>query len=635
MHNDINVIMMSVFVPHPILAVAILTRLPPAARLPAGAIVSASCLLAVLYLGRAVLQPVALAAILSLVAAPLIRAAGRLGLRRLPAMLTVLLLAGACLAGTGVMLASQLVSVSAELPQYRAAIHQKAEQVRAAVERPFAHVKAGLNAAAPLEAGADTPHLANGASPPASAAPPTGTSARDALTHLASLAWGPLGEAGLVLVLLMFILLEQESLQDRLIRLTGQADVSRTVRALADAAHGVSRFFLCQFVVNISFGAIVAIALWAAGLPHALLWGTLCAVLRFIPYVGALAAGAAIGVFAAAIDPGWGLALSCLIMFGVLELVVAHVVEPKVYGHSTGLSPLAVVVSALFWGTLWGPVGLLISTPLTVCLVVAGRHVRAMEPLAILFGQAPDVTAAQRFFQRALSGETSAILGDAVAMLRRASFARYCDQILLPGLALAATELRLGLIDVDQQDQLRCTVAQVAETLAPSSAEPDQRRRHVSLLDANVGAHLRRLREARLGRWQGPLDVPQRSIVLCAGLASERDEVVSELLARALRQTGIDARSVTLPFPYEEHDASNAGLVCTVFVPYPLAEELETWRQAVAQLRAVLPQALMATLRLPGDEMPGQMSAIQAAVDMDLRSFEECLAFVAPQHKAG
>lgn len=607
----------------------ILTRLPPAARLPASAIVSASCVLAVLYLGRPVLQPVALAAILSLVAAPLLRALGRLGLGRLPAMLTAMLLAGAGLAGTGAMLASQLVSVSAELPQYRAAIHQKAEQVRAAVERPFAHVKAGLNAVAPQ------PH-ADDAPVPAAAPPLVEPAAQGALPRLAAMVWGPLGEAGLVLVLLMFILLEHETLQDRLIRLTGKADVSRTVRALADAAHGVSRFFLCQFVVNISFGALLGLALWAAGLPHAMLWGTLGAVLRFVPYVGALAAGAAIGGFAAAIDPGWGLALSCLVIFGVLELAVAHVVEPKVYGHSTGLSPLAVVVSALFWGTLWGPVGLLISTPLTVCLVVAGRHVGALEPLAILFGKAPDVTGAQRFFQRALSGETSAILGDAVAWLRRASFARYCDQILLPGLALAATELRLGLIDVDQQDQLRCTVAQVAETLAPSSAEPDQRRRHVSLLDANVGAHLRRLREARLGRWQGPLDVPQRSIVLCAGLASERDDLVSELLARALRQTGIDARSVTLPFPYEEHDASKAGLVSTVFVPYPLEDELETWRQAVADLRALLPHALLATIRLPGDEvLAGTLPSIQSATDMDLRSFEECLAFVAPKQQAG
>ncbi len=606
-----------------------------AARAPAGAIISACCVLAALHFGRAVLEPVALAAILSLVAAPLIRALGRLGLARLPAMLAVLLLAGACVAGTGVMLASQLVSLGAELPQYRSAIHRKAGQLLAALERPFARVKDGLNAVLPLAPGGAAAQLAQGAPAPPGAAPATAPAARDVLAHLLGLAWGPLGEAGMVLVLLMFMLLEQESLQDRLIRLTGRADVSRTVRALADAAHGVSRFFFCQFVVNTSFGVAIGVALWAAGLPHALLWGTLCGVLRFIPYVGALAAGAAIGCFAAAVDPGWRLAVSCLAMFGVLELTVAHLVEPKVYGHSTGLSPLAVVVSALFWGTLWGPVGLLISTPLTVCLVVTGRHVGALAPLAILFGQALDVTAAQRFFLRGLSGETGVIVRDAAAFLRRASFARYCDQILLPGLALAATELQLGLIDAVQQDHLRCTVAEVAESLAPSGTAPARRRHQVSLLDANVGAHLRRLREARLGRWQGPLDVPQRSIVLCTGLASERDELVSELLARALRQAGIDARSIALPLPYGEHDASRAALVCSVFVPYPLAEQLESWQQAIAGLRALLPQALLATIRLPGDKLPGPVSVIDGLVDMDLRSFEECLAFVTPQHTAG
>jgi hypothetical protein len=155
----------------------------------------------------------------------------------------------------------------------------------------------------------------------------------------------------------------------------------------------------------------------------------------------------------------------------------------------------------------------------------------------------------------------------------------------------------------------------------------------VSLLDANVGAHLRQLREARLGRWQGSLDVPQRSIVLCAGLPSERDELVSELLARALREAGIDARSVALPLPHTEHDAGTAELVSTVLVPYPLAEFIEPWREAIVGLRELLPHALLATLRLPGDEMTVPQTAIQAEVDMVLRSFEEGLAFVVPARK--
>jgi predicted PurR-regulated permease PerM len=608
------------------------------ARLSAPYIVSASCILSLLYAGRAILQPIALAAILSLIVAPLIRAQTQRGMQRMPATLAALLLAGAAAAGTGAILATQLASVTAELPQYQAGLQYKAGQLRVLAERPFAWMEASLNAAPAPDAGAGQPLTPSGSSQPVAVEiRPSRPSAGDTLARLFSLLWGPLGEAGLVLVMLLFILLEHESLRDRLIRLAGRTETSRTVRALADAAQGVSRFFFSQFVINAAFGIAIGIGLWCCGVPHAMLWGTLSGLLRFVPYLGALGSIAFIAVFVAAIDPGWSLTLTCVAMFAMIELVVAHLVEPKVYGHSTGISPLAVVVSALFWGTLWGPVGLLISTPLTVCLVVAGRHVRALEPLSILLGEAPSVTAAQRFFQRALSGETGAILRDSATYLRRAGFARYCDHILLPGLALAVAELRIGKIDARQQDHIRSTIADVAETLAPSAAAPagGRRRRRVSLLDANVGAHLRQLREARLGRWQGPLDVPQRSIVLCAGLALERDDLVSELLARALREAGIDARSIALPLPYEEHAPEKAELVCTVFIPYPLNDVLESWTAAMSEVRALLPKAMLVAVRAPQDEMAAHQQAVQPHVDMVLRSFEEGLAFVAQQRLAG
>ena len=602
----------------------------PPPRLTSSSIVCVTCVLALLYCGRDVLQPVALASILSLIVAPLVRRLGRLGLGRAPTVLAALLLASACVAGTGAILAAQLASVTSELPQYRAAIRHKTDTLHELAARPFARIEAELNWMQPQgQDGAAAPL-------PASEPSPSRPVAGDLPGHLLTLARTALGEAGIVLVLLVFILWERESLQDRLIRLTGQGEVSRTIRALADAAQGVSRFFLSQFIVNACFGVAVGLALAAAGIPHALLWGILGGTLRFIPYVGVLAAGAATMVFVAAVDPGWSLTLFCMALYGALELVVAHLVEPQVYGHSTGLSPLAVIISALFWGVLWGPVGLLISTPLTVCLVVAGRHIPALEPLSVLLGETPSVTAAQRFFQRALCGDTDAIIDDAGAFLQRSSFVRYCDQVLLPGLALASSEWRGGQIDAAQQGRIRSTVADVAETLAPASVAPaKKRRRHrVSLLDANVGAHLRKLREARLGRWQGPLDVPMRSIVLCAGLASERDDLVSELLARALREAGIDARSVQLPLPYEEHAPEKADLISTVFIPYPLAENMDAWAAAVSAVRTLLPQALLATTRPPPDPFEVPTPAVQPHVDMVLRSFEEGLAFVAPFRNA-
>ncbi|KQQ88667.1 AI-2E family transporter [Massilia sp. Leaf139] len=610
-------------------------------NLTANSVVTASCLLGLLYFGRDVLEPLALATILSLVLAPLIRSLRRVGLPRLPATLVSVVLAGTCVVGVGTILAFQLVAVTRDLPEYRAAIRSKIERVREITERPFARLEAELSAVAPQSPLPPPPPvtvrrgtLTTGANQPlpVEIRAPRATT-RDTLARLFALAWGPIGETGLVLVLLIFILLEHESLRDRVIRLAGQAEISRTVRALSDATRGVSRFFLSQFVVNLTFGALVGVLLWAFGVPHAVLWGALSGLLRFVPYVGIMVAGVFIAIFVAAIDPGWTMALSCLALLLLLELVVAHVVEPKVYGHSSGLSPLAVIVSALFWGAMWGPVGLLLSTPLTLCLVVAGRHVRALEPVTILLGDVPNVNVAQRFYQRVLAGETHSIISDARSYLDRHSFARYCDQILLPGISMAAAEQRTGQLESAQVDHVRNTIADVAATLTPVSSEPMRKRRRgrVSLLDANVGAHLRKMREARLGRWQGSLDVPSHSIVLCAGLGTERDDLLTELLVRSLRELDVDARSVVIGADQDTPGPDKADLVSTVFLIYPVESMLEQWQRVADELRAGLPNALLVTIRLPFGETAANQAVVQEHVDMVLRSFEESLAFVVPE----
>jgi predicted PurR-regulated permease PerM len=612
--------------------------------LTSSTIVTATCILGLLYFGRDVLEPLALASILSLVLAPLIRTLRRVGLPQLPATLLSVVLAGTCVVGISTILAFQLVAVTRDLPQYRAAIKSKVEKVREMTERPFARLEAELSAVAPQVTPPPAPPVtvrrgtlttaANQPLPVEIRAPRATT--RDTLARLFSLAWGPIGEAGLVLVLLVFILLEHESLRDRAIRLAGQAEISRTVRALSDATRGVSRFFLSQFIVNLTFGALIGAVLWAFGVPHAFLWGALSGLMRFVPYLGIMAAGAMIAVFVAAIDPGWTLALSCLAVFVALELLVANVIEPKVYGHSSGLSPLAVIVSALFWGAMWGPVGLLLSTPLTLCLVVAGRHVRALEPVTILLGEVPNVTTAQRFYQRVLSGDRHAIIEDAKTYLERHSFARYCDQVLLPGVVLAAAEQRSGQIDAAQVEHIRATIADVAATLTPVSGAPgkNRKRQRVSLLDANIGAHLRQMREERLGRWQGSLDVPARSIVLCAGLGTERDDVLCELLVRALREVDIDARSSVIGAEQESPGPDAADLISTVFITYPVESTLEQWREATRDLHARLPNVLLVTVRLPFGETTVSQAEVQEHVDMVLRSFEECLAFVTPERGA-
>ncbi|WP_426114557.1 AI-2E family transporter [Massilia sp. PWRC2] len=619
-------------------------------RLTPLAVIAATCVLALLYFGRDVLQPIALASILSLMIAPLVRQLRRRGrLGQMPATLVAVLIAACTVAAIGTVLAFQLAAVAGDLPKYRAAIRTKIEKMREVTERPFARLEAELNSVSPstpVPASVPAATTKKGVPPPPLVLNPSQpvpveirapkVTTKDAIMRVVAYAWGPVGEAGIVLVLLIFILLEHDSLRDRLVMFAGQSERRRTIKALSDATAGISRFFFSQLVVNVTFGVVLGAGLWVAGIPHAAVFGALAAMLRFVPYLGVMIAAAAMTLFVAAIDPGWQLAVSCLALFLVIEVVVAHGVEPKVYGRSAGMSPLAIIISALFWAAIWGPIGLLLSTPLTLCLVVAGRHVRALETFSTLLGHTTSMSAAERIYQRFLLGDTRAILADARTYLRHSSFARYCDQILLPGLVLAVSDHELGQTDEVQEKRVRATIAEVAATLTPVSSAPNRRarRRDVSLLDANVGAHLRQMREARLGRWQGSLDVAAHSVVLCVGLPSERDDLLTELLVRSLREVGVDARSVTATIPREAPENRRTDLVSTIFLAYPAADAIEQWLVAAHEMRSGLPHALLATIRLPFDEDTPHQAIVDAQVDMVLRSFEEGLAFVLPDEKA-
>jgi predicted PurR-regulated permease PerM len=632
--------------------------LQPPQRPFIGRIVPATCILLLLHFGQDVLRPIAIASILSLVIAPLVRKLARTGMGRTAATLVSVLLVAVGVVWMSAVLAIQLVAVAADLPRYSAAITSKVQSIREVTVRPFERLEAELKGAVPQARPASAPAPApapsgtqrSRASAAAAAAatpavpsdpvpvqirqaPPT---AGDIVSRLLSSVWGPVGEAGIVLVLLVFVLLEHESLSDRFIRVIGVARLGPTVQALSETAEGVSRFFLSQFVVNLTFGVVLGAGLWLIGIPHAALWASIAALLRFIPYVGVLGAAALIAVFGAAVDPGWSLVMWSLGLFAALELLVANAVEPQVYGHSTGLAPLAVIVSALFWGAMWGPVGLLLSTPLTLCIVVVGRHVRALEPFAILLTEGPGLNAGQRFYQRALSGNPALIIQDARTYLRRATFAKYCDHVLLPGLALAGADLRMGRIDDRQSERIQKTVVRLTEELAgtrPDRRAARRRRATVSLAAANVGVQLRQMRESSLGPWQGRLDVPLQSIVLCFGFGTERDDLLTELLVRALRQDAIDARSVSLTDPQDPARADKSVLVGTAFLTYPVKSAVDQWRAVATEMRAALPGVLIATIHLPLDEAAAAEDLLRDDVDLILHSYAEAEAFVLQARK--
>lgn len=417
----------------------------------AGAVVVAA-----LYFGHELFVPLVLASLLAFVLAPGCKLLQRLHFSRVVAVLVVVVVTFCAIGGIGLVVGRQAASLASNLPTYQTTVMQKwtalshgggilewlTQQVASGPTAPVA----GKNGAAAAAEG------------PAQALGLGGASGLELARTVAQPLLGPLTTAGIVLVFTIFILLSSEDLRDRLVRLVGRQDLHRTILAMNDAARRLSRYFLFQLGLNTSFGAIIGICLWVAGLPNPLLWGILAALMRFVPYIGVIIALAPPLALAVATVPGWSLALLVLALFVVAELVMGQVVEPLIYGHSTGLSPLAVVVATAFWALLWGPVGLLMATPLTVCLVVIGRHVESLAFLDVIFGDAPPLEPAETFYQRALEGTAMVLAQGARQQIAEASLTDYYDKVALPGLALAQGDLARDALGFERLEAIHAQI---------------------------------------------------------------------------------------------------------------------------------------------------------------------------------
>ena len=203
--------------------------------------------------------------------------------------------------------------------------------------------------------------------------------------------------------------------------------------------------------------------MWLIGIPSAILWGILAAVLRFVPYIGAVIAAAFPLALAVAVDPSWSMLLWTAALFVVVEPIVGHVIEPMVYGHSTGLSPVAIVASATFWTALWGPIGLVLATPLTVCLVVLGRHVESLEFLDIMFGDRPPLSPPEIFYQRMLAGDPTEAAEKAEEFLKERSLSSYYDEVALKGLQLAQADAERGALNPERLTKIRDAVSRIRQ----------------------------------------------------------------------------------------------------------------------------------------------------------------------------
>src|SRR3954468_15237380 len=363
--------------------------------------VLAVIIITMLYFGREIIIPIAMAILLSFVLAPLVGLLQRIRVPRGLAVVSVVIFAFSLIFATGSLLATQLTQLAGDLPRYQSTISEKIQSFRdtragrGTLERASDMLK---DLSKELDKPKDAPSARAPASVTAGPAPLTPVpvevrqpdpGALESLRTLISPLIHPLATTGIIIIFVIFILLQREDLRNRLIRLVGSHDLQRTTAALDDAASRLSRLFLIQLVLNGSFGIVIGTGLWLIGVPSAILWGILAAVLRFVPYIGAVIAAAFPLALAVAVDPTWTMLLWTVALFLMVEPIVGHVIEPMVYGHSTGLSPVAVVASATFWPALWGPIGLVLATPLTVCLVVLGRHVERLEFLDVMFGDRP------------------------------------------------------------------------------------------------------------------------------------------------------------------------------------------------------------------------------------------------------
>ncbi|MDY7540391.1 AI-2E family transporter [Undibacterium sp. 5I1] len=654
-------------------------------------LVGAATVLGMLYFGREFLIPITLAVILSLLIAPLIRRMRHIGFGHAASVIVSVVTLTLALSTLCILVGVQVIQMGASLPKYEETIRGKlraldqltlgklnaltgqADRVMdglsdyskpvssvpeslAPAETPTkvaSNPKHGANKAANSTAASSINVAANGGvHAGTSVGTNAGTTTGEMITATKSITpipveirspplkpfqliekifnsiWGPIETTGIVFVVLIFVLLEHEALRDRFIRLIGKHDLRETTIAVNDAGERLSRFFLSQFGVNIAVGLLIWLGLSVIGLSQALLWGAMAAILRFIPYVGVWIAAVCATLLAAAIAPGWSLALMTISLFFVVELVISQLIEPHLYGHTTGLSPLSVVIAAIFWSWLWGPVGLVLSTPLTLCLVVAGRYISSLNFLEVLLGEIPALTMPENFYQRALAGDAQEIIANARRFLKRKSFSAYCDTVLVPALHLAKMDFTDRAITKAEQIKVSNAIASVLQELSENRKWWKHYSRTSLLEGMTLGRQLRSQRERIIGQWQGPMNAPAGSILLSIGLNDITDELAAEILVRVLRAQHIDARHISmeefgLP-PPPDSTPDIISMICFVCAdPIKAQQHLES---TAAKLRSQLPHVKIVAVLLanPFDETEGVLQEV-AGTDQIVRSYQEAL----------
>ena len=554
-----------------------------------------------LYLGRQVLIPLALAVVLAFLLTPVVGLLEKGHLGRVPSVLSVFLLSFALMAAVGWGVTNQLMAILEHLPDYQANIHNKIVAIRAPGSGGFGKATATVNdLSRELSAASDTAEDKklgkNGGKQPIAvqvAAPP-----RDVAEYLRDVAGpltGILETSGVVVVFTLFILMKREDLRNRLLRLAGSDQLNVMTDALDEASQRLGRYLLLQFVVNVGYGLLFGLGVYFIGIPHPLLWGVFGSLLRFVPYIGTPVAAAFPMGMALAVFPGWSQVGLTFALFLLLELTISNLIEPWLYGSHTGISSLAILIAAIFWGMLWGPVGLILSTPLTLCLILMGRYIPQLNFLEILLGDEPVLSPQAHFYQRLLALDDEEARDIAAKYLKENQIGNLYDSVLIPALTLAEKDRHMNVLDENRTKFIHQSTRELIEELYE-----DARNAPIPGNDDSSAT-------------AGVIRFPSGPKIVCIPARDEADEIVGTMVMQLLRRAGCDADALPIAAVstmLEQLERLHADVICVSALP-PFAA-----MQAKSLCKQVRQQCPKVKIVLGLWEFPGGVAKAQERVGL-------------------
>jgi predicted PurR-regulated permease PerM len=518
---------------------------------------------------------------------------------------------------------AEVNQLASDLPRYQSTLSEKIQSLRGAtavtgtLERA-SEVLQELNSDLNMpKRGASTRSLPAPAAAPSSDAiqveiAQPSSSALQTLGSIVTSLVAPLTTSAIVVIFVIFILAQRQDLRNRLVRLVGSRDIPRTTAAFDDAAQRLSRLFLTQVALNAGFGIVLGAGLWIIGVPSAPLWGMLAMIFRFVPYIGPLISAIFPLILAASAGTGWAMVLWTAVLFAIAETITGQIIEPLAYGHSSGLSPVAVIAAATFWTWLWGPIGLILATPLTVCLVVLGRHVDRLAFLTVILGDQPALMPAELVYQRMLAKDPVEASEQARRFLKAKPLLAYYEEVLLEGLKLAAADAERGLLDQERMQLIRDAVADIVDDLSDhKDPEPAGEAVAEAPTDAareppETGREL--AEQGRAGR-----------LVICIPGFGLIDEALAMVITQLLERKGIDARAEEAGAWSKSRvaslDVKGVALICLCYMETPSPAQMHF---AVRRLRRKAPASIILIALLGGTSAVDDEEVFQTLVKLDL-----------------